>query len=215
MGRPKNDQLSASVEQRIEEAFWALSEKNPIERISVVALSKEAHCNRGTFYYYFTDIYELLDRIIEKNIPTSLPSYLQGAITGTLQEEELKTAVLAEQERIDRLAWLLSRSTSPYTTRRLKNSAIKAWAKAMGISAEELSNSDRLFFEFLASGMFGALAYHAEHPSEASYEELVHALMPVIPAAVMAHFARTGRKAPDCPANEAPAPAAEQPGSSA
>ena len=144
-----------------------------------------------------------------------MPSYLQGAITGTLQEEELKTAVLAEQERIDRLAWLLSRSTSPYTTRRLKNSAIKAWAKAMGISPDELSNSDRMFFEFLSSGLFGALAYHAEHPSEASYEELVHALMPVIPAAVMAHFARTGRKAPDCPANKAPAPAAEQPGSSA
>ena len=143
--------------------------------------------------------------------PHSVPQTRQGRTKCA----EPQTAVLAEQERIDRLAWLLSRSTSPYTTRRLKNSAIKAWAKAMGISAEELSNSDRMFFEFLASGLFGALAYHAEHPSEASYEELVHALMPVIPAAVMAHFARTGRKAPDCPANEAPAPAAEQPGSSA
>ena len=64
MGRPKNDQLSASVEQRIEEAFWALSEKNPIERISVVALSKEAHCNRGTFYYHYENLEDLVDKML-------------------------------------------------------------------------------------------------------------------------------------------------------
>lgn len=204
MGRPRNDQLNVSVEQRIEEAFWTLSEKNPIERISVVALSKEAHCNRGTFYYYFADIYELLDRIIEKNIPLSLPKYLNATLAGTLSEEDLHAAVMAEHERIDRLASLLSRSTSPYTTKRLKNAAIKAWGKIMGISAEELSNSDRLFFEYLISGVFGALAYHSEHPKEASYEELVHTLMPVVPAAVMAHFARTGRKSLDDPSKEQP-----------
>lgn len=196
MGRPKNDQLNVSIEQRIEEAFWNLSEKNPIERISVVALSKEAHCNRGTFYYYFTDIYELLDRIIEKNLPTRLPDYLRAAITGSASEEDLKAVVLSEREQIDRLASLLSRSTSPYTTRRLKDSAIKVWARTMGISVEDLSNSDRLFFEFMASGLFGVLAYHATHPKEASYEELLHALTPIIPAVMMAHLGQTGRTLP-------------------
>ncbi|MDO4502573.1 MAG: TetR/AcrR family transcriptional regulator [Coriobacteriia bacterium] len=204
MGRPKNDQLNISIEQRIEEAFWTLSEKNPIERISVVALSKEAHCNRGTFYYYFTDIYELLDRIIEKNIPTKLPNYLQAAIAGSLREEDIKAAILAERDRIDRLASLLSRSTSPYTNRRLKNSAIKVWAKAMGMTTEDLSSTDRLFFEFMASGLFGALAYHAEHPQEASYEELIHALLPVIPAITVAYFGRTGRTVPSRQLQEEP-----------
>lgn len=46
-------------------AFWKLYEKKEIEKISIRELCQTAGYNRTTFYVYYDDIYDLLDKAIE------------------------------------------------------------------------------------------------------------------------------------------------------
>jgi AcrR family transcriptional regulator len=42
-------------------SFCRLYSKKPIEKISVLEITRKAGYNRSTFYQYFSDIYEMLD----------------------------------------------------------------------------------------------------------------------------------------------------------
>ena len=82
MARPRKDAAGPSAEQRIHQAFWELIAEMPLERITVGDLAARAGCNRGTFYYYYDDIYALLDAVIDANLPKELPSFLFSHFTG-------------------------------------------------------------------------------------------------------------------------------------
>ena len=47
-------------------AFWQIYETHTIEEISVRDLCKRAGYNRSTFYLYFSDKYDLLDKAVEE-----------------------------------------------------------------------------------------------------------------------------------------------------
>ena len=47
-------------------AFWQMYETHTIEEISVRDLCKRAGYNRSTFYLYFSDKYDLLDKAVEE-----------------------------------------------------------------------------------------------------------------------------------------------------
>ena len=190
MPRPRNDQLNVPIEQRIEEAFWTLIEDHAPERISVVALSKQAHCNRGTFYYYFTDIYDLLDRIILENQPTTLPFYLLAYLSGQNSIETVKRAMEAEEEKLKKLGTLLMRSESSYCADKLKEACIDVWCSAAGLKREEMEKSDYLMFEFVASGILGMLAYCGKNKEALTADDIIDALLPEVPQALITRVRR-------------------------
>ncbi len=47
----------------IKDAFVSLLKKRPIKDISVKELCAEANINRSTFYFHYTDVYDLLEQI--------------------------------------------------------------------------------------------------------------------------------------------------------
>ena len=49
-------------------AFWELYQKKRIEKISIRELCEVAGYNRSTFYTYFKDIFDLLDKFVEELI---------------------------------------------------------------------------------------------------------------------------------------------------
>lgn len=52
------------------EAFWELYKDKPIEKITVKEITNRAGYNRGTFYAYFKDTYEVLKEIKESIMPS-------------------------------------------------------------------------------------------------------------------------------------------------
>ena len=59
----KQPEVTARTRKKLMDSFWELYKENRIEKISVGAITKLAGMNRGTFYEYFADIYELLDQL--------------------------------------------------------------------------------------------------------------------------------------------------------
>ncbi len=52
------------------EAFWELYKDKPIEKITVKEITNRAGYNRGTFYAYFKDTYEVLKESKESIMPS-------------------------------------------------------------------------------------------------------------------------------------------------
>ncbi len=62
----KQPEVTARTRETFIEAFWKLYRDNPVEKIRIDTLAKEAGYNRTTFYEYFTDIYDLLHQAEEE-----------------------------------------------------------------------------------------------------------------------------------------------------
>ncbi|MFA5561656.1 MAG: TetR/AcrR family transcriptional regulator [Eubacteriales bacterium] len=62
------------------ESFVTLLNKKSIRRITVKDLARSCGINRNTFYYYFTDIYRVLDEVLEIELQHELEA--QGDFDG-------------------------------------------------------------------------------------------------------------------------------------
>ncbi|MDF2593674.1 MAG: Transcriptional regulator [Clostridia bacterium] len=66
----KQPEVTAQTKQNLIDAFWSLYCEKRIEKITVKEITQRAGYNRGTFYEYFTDVYDVLDQIEELLVPT-------------------------------------------------------------------------------------------------------------------------------------------------
>jgi AcrR family transcriptional regulator len=66
----KHPEVTAITRQNLIEAFWILYRQKRIDKITVKDITTIAGYNRGTFYEYFTDVYDVLAQIELKLLPT-------------------------------------------------------------------------------------------------------------------------------------------------
>ncbi|GLC29566.1 TetR/AcrR family transcriptional regulator [Clostridium omnivorum] len=65
----KQPEVTAQTRQNLIDAFWSLYCEKRIENITVKEITNKAGYNRGTFYEYFTDVYDVLEQIEQSLIP--------------------------------------------------------------------------------------------------------------------------------------------------
>ncbi len=66
MAREKEDRRTAYSKKIIRESLYELMKEKPINKISVTEICEKADVNRSTFYAYYTDIYDLHQKIINE-----------------------------------------------------------------------------------------------------------------------------------------------------
>lgn len=66
----KQPEVTAQTKQNLIDAFWSLYCEKRIEKITVKEITQKAGYNRGTFYEYFIDVYDVLDHIEQSLMPT-------------------------------------------------------------------------------------------------------------------------------------------------
>ena len=64
------------MKQEIARNLKAMAEEEPLKSITISALTERCKINRGTFYYHFIDIYDLIIWIFETEIIEPLEGYL-------------------------------------------------------------------------------------------------------------------------------------------
>ena len=83
----------AETKQKIKRAFLSLYKEKRIEKISIKEITDKAGVNRGTFYAYYLDIYDLLEQI-ETEVMVALKIELQPVISALLSGATLSPDVL-------------------------------------------------------------------------------------------------------------------------
>ncbi|MBY7142581.1 TetR/AcrR family transcriptional regulator [Virgibacillus sp. NKC19-3] len=54
----------------LKEAFWSIYKEKPINKISIKEITNHAGYNRGTFYNYYNDVYDILHEIKQEFVPS-------------------------------------------------------------------------------------------------------------------------------------------------
>lgn len=84
----KQPEVTEKTKQKFEDAFWALAVEKPISKIAVSEIAKRAGYNRSTFYEYFVDTDDLLDKI-ETKLIEEVKQIIQPALPGIKSLESL------------------------------------------------------------------------------------------------------------------------------
>lgn len=71
----ENNQRYQETEERIFQAYWKLERCTELHRITVADICREAKIHRTTFYGHFLDIYDLQEKVMEKQFMTFLHEF--------------------------------------------------------------------------------------------------------------------------------------------
>ncbi len=77
--------MSSFTRRAILDAFLRILTKKPFRRITVRDIVEECEVNRTTFYYYFQDIYAIVEELLSSTVAP-----YAAALRGVASEEELK-----------------------------------------------------------------------------------------------------------------------------
>lgn len=70
--------LQKDTKTIISEAFVVLLSQKPFDKITIKDIVEECNINRNTFYYYYSDIYDLLEEIFKKELFIMIDDYKKG-----------------------------------------------------------------------------------------------------------------------------------------
>lgn len=165
---------SEETKERIKKAFIKLYKENRIEKITISQLTKESKVYRGTFYYYYTDIYDLLEQIEEsffKEVIEDVLGVIEGILVGDIEERAVEiTEHFKKYEEIMTLFFV----DKPNTTliRRLKEAAKCKVLMKLGIDNNNLSNEDKYILEYIASAQVGIITKWIENKRDINAVDL-------------------------------------------
>lgn len=185
----KQPEVTAQTKQNLIDAFWSLYCEKRIEKITVKEITQKAGYNRGTFYEYFTDIYDVLEQIEESLIPTldELPPI-------TMADEKIGISIdmfmhLYEQNS-KYYSVLLGDNGDPAFASKLKNSTKPILKQAF--SEKHGSNPIEFDFilEYVLSGMIGIMSYWFRQDKVLTAEDLIALMHDLMENGVMKRLSK-------------------------
>lgn len=168
----KQPEITAQTRQNLLDAFWSLYGEKRIEKITVREITQKAGYNRGTFYEYFTDVYDVLEQIeltlipsIDELPPFQLPERSLGMpldMFMTLYEQNQKYySVLLGDNGDPSFASKLKQSTKPLLQ--------QAFAERLRMDPVEFDYA----IEYILSGMIGIMSYWFRQNKTLPVEKLI------------------------------------------
>ena len=180
----KQPEVTALTKQNLIDAFWSLYCEKKIEKITVKEITQKAGYNRGTFYEYFTDIYDVLEQIEESLIPTldELPP-----ITMTDQNMGMPIDMFMKlyEQNSKYYSVLLGDNGDPAFASKLKNSTKptlkQAFSETNGLDPVEFD----FILEYVLSAMIGIMSYWFRQDKVLPAEDLIALMRDLMENGVM------------------------------
>ena len=177
----------AGTKQKLMDAFWELYTVKRIEKITVKEITMKAGVNRGTFYEYFMDVYDVLEQIEESLIPDihDLPPFqIDNKNFGMPADMFLK--LFGSREKYYRV--LLGENGDPSFIRKSKDSIKSAIMKTLiGNNSGDNRKLD-FVLEYTLSAMLGVMHYWFDNKNSLSAEELIELTSDLMDNGVASHY---------------------------
>lgn len=157
----QESQRVTETKDRIRNAFFELYAEKKIDRISIKEITDKAQLNRGTFYVYYKDIYELLEKT-EDELLAELVGKLRDLIPRILREEELDPFLppLEFYQRYSKfLKVLLGTNGDPHFIHKIKTILKKTLREMLrNEQIPEVENMEYIM-EFISSAQIGIISH--------------------------------------------------------
>lgn len=164
MARPRKSERDAA-DSRLIAALWTLLEQHHLSDITVGMVTDQAGLNRGTFYYHFKSMDDLIDRAIENEVlgNGSLMQNVFSLIAGMSTANHFKTFVT---QKANKIALLIKQGGMDSFSVKIKRLVFSTWKAVLCDNGDELAPNTRLVIEYSTSGIIGIIAYGALYGSE-------------------------------------------------
>ncbi len=164
----KHKENSIQTKQNLMDAFWALYCERGIEKITVREIAQKAGYNRGTFYVYFADVYDVLEQI-ENSLLPSIEDLPPLQFDATLPIDNF-VKMYADHSKYYTV--LLGEKGDPSFAAKLKSS-VKSSLEAHFATAQAKSLELDYMLEFVLSAMIGVLTHWFQSEEKLPKEQLV------------------------------------------
>lgn len=81
--------MSELTKRAIQESFKKLLSNQPLDKITVKNITDDCGVNRNTFYYHYSDIYQLLEEIFLTEAQKSVEKMEVSVVGGRTQDRAL------------------------------------------------------------------------------------------------------------------------------
>lgn len=150
----KSSEKAAETQTALTTAFWELYKEKPITKITVKEITDRAGFYRSTFYFYFTDVYHVLEKV-----ESAILSDWEAMIAEVLEEGRLDTMLELATTFYDRygeyLSVLLSPAGDPAFLQKIKDTLRPKMYSVFQVSADHTQID--LIFEFSISAVLAFL----------------------------------------------------------
>ena len=163
MARPRKDSNIPGAEQRLQDALLVLLKKHRVHDITVDMLVRQAQCNRGTFYYHYEDIDDILFRVVEQNLLEN--KLLRDVFFGLTSGSDKARQALDDQE-LDaigaNLSLFLRQGGGDIVAPRVKKFIAERWDAVLAHAGKSLNERGRMVIEFVIGGVVAALGQRGQ-----------------------------------------------------
>ena len=139
----------------IRQSFLALLEERPINKITVKAICDGADINRATFYRYYLDVFDLLDKLEEElfaGLLQEIQASLEKGFVTTLEQ------ILLAMQKHAHLYRVLSTNGDPELSRKVFKTCYGVTADFIAERHPTLPESRRAWlYSYVAQGTSGVL----------------------------------------------------------
>jgi len=166
------------TKKKIKDSFITLYADNPIEKISIKSITDLAGLNRGTFYMYYLDIYDLLEQI-EDDLIVFLWEKLQVIISSMFNEKsvmEIFPDITFFEENKIYLKVLIGTYGKSQMTEKVKNRAKELLRETLDLKSEQEPSMLEYSLEYIATAHLGVLTYWIKNNMDLSKEQIVSLL---------------------------------------
>lgn len=160
----KNPAQVALTKQNLKDAFWSLYKTKRINQISIKEITDKAGYNRGTFYLYYQDVYDMLNQI-QGEILDQLDDISQTMINLVISEknstEDSSKFFKYFKENIEYISVLFGENGDAYFQAKYKE-LLKNYIREH-LRIEEIDYSEETIdfsLEFFISGVIGLILYY-------------------------------------------------------
>ena len=166
----KQPEFTAQTREKLIEAFWNLYCGKEIEHITIKEITDKAGYHRGTFYEYFTDIYDVLNQL-EDDLLEYIRVNHANRVDVNLSEDDIQNIANLYLVKGKYLSVLLGENGDPKFLNKIKAIFIPILMDTFGLSKEEIHTS--YIFEFASSGILAAITHWYIKEEELPSQELI------------------------------------------
>lgn len=190
-GTMKKSEITTKTRDKLIDSFWTIYCEKGIHKTTVGAVTKSAGYNRGTFYEYFTDIYDLLEKLEEKlleDLKVQIAQQFKWGLPKSFADFS-NTFSYVFSLYGDKLYVLLSAQGDPHFAAKLQKELRPTLLSITGLSKDDPYLDYLTAFGF--SAMLGLVGHWYENKKEMSIEELFRLLQTLVATGILGY---TGKK---------------------
>lgn len=152
----KQPKITAQTRENLIRAYWALTLRGNAGRVTVADLVKKAGYNRSTFYEYFRDLTDVLDKL-EDALLERVKQEVMASLQKYREEDVVERVAKVFQTNAEYVGPLLNGKGGPRFIIKLKAVMGTPLMEHFGLPAEDVQSG--YITEFGLSAIIGTLSY--------------------------------------------------------